>query len=114
MYNSAVKSSGRKGGLQGDVAIIRVDALPDGAKRIRGHIVALGEATGHHHILDEQADVYTVGSNIYFVVDPSVYETAEEVGVRHQEHAAIAFELGVYQVIRQVEYDGEDERHVRD
>ncbi len=110
MYNkNSVKAN--IAGRQGDVLIVRVGEVPNDAKPRKSRILAEGEATGHHHVLDRAAAVFeTARGEVYFTVAPTV----EEVGLRHQEHAAILFGPGSYKVIRQVEYDGEDERRVMD
>ncbi len=111
MYNATKVKASSVGAFQGDVAIVRVDTLPDGAIPRPSHILAEGEATGHHHILDQEVDVFEVGRDIYFTVVPS----AEDVGLRHQEHGAIILEHGAtYRFVGQTEYDGEDERRVSD
>ena len=89
---------------QGDVLVTRVGRLPRGMRRLPEavpgrHVLALGEATGHHHSVA--------------VADAELLETeAHEVFVRvmratpleHQEHGPLALESGVYRVTRQVEY----------
>ena len=89
---------------QGDVLVTRVAKMPGGLiavpEVIPGrHVLALGEATGHHHSVA--------------VADAELLETeAHEVFLRvmrgttldHQEHGAVALEPGIYRVGRQVEY----------
>jgi len=101
-------SAGELGALQGDVGIVRIPKLPEGLKRMENNIVALGEVTGHHHILETEAEVYTdaVG-NLFALVD-------QPVKIQHHEHAAITLVPGCYAISQQVEYDGAEERRVLD
>ena len=103
------------GAVQGDVPIVRIDDLPQNAVKSKSRIVALGEATGHHHIIDgtvKEAEIYTDAiGNLFALVK-------KEVKVLHQEHAPVILEPGVYRFgldgFQQVEYDGEEERRVLD
>ncbi len=49
--------------VQGDVVLIRVDALPAGAHKIDGKILQMSEVTGHHHhfVKDAPVTVYALG-----------------------------------------------------
>lgn len=98
--------------LQGDVAGMYVAALPDGAVRIDSNIVAYGEVTGHHHIV-ETAEMYkdpATGNLFALVTQPTQ--------LLHQEHAPWDLRPGVIQFgergLMQVEYSGEEERAARD
>jgi hypothetical protein len=98
---------------QGDVLLLRVDHIPDDAKKRTGKgalTIAYGEVTGHHHTL--------VGDGIEVLVSE-----AEEVFARimssadlvHQEHATITLEPGLYKYVPQREYVApEMERRVLD
>lgn len=70
-------------------------------------IVERGEVTGHAHRLEGMAEIWTQWGQMY---------VKAEKGARlvHEEHAAIDLEPGLYQVVRQREFDGENERYVRD
>jgi hypothetical protein len=111
MYNKQNAHKADKYILQGDVAGKYVDALPQGAKPIKGRIVAQGEATGHHHVL-EAGILYTDAlGNLFAKVDKPVM-------LLHQEHAPWILHPGIIQFgeagIMQVEYAGDEERRVLD
>jgi hypothetical protein len=114
MYNESFsKTSNKIGAVQGDVPILRIDALPANAKprKDNNRIVAYGEVTGHHHVI-EQAQMYDDDlGNLFALVE-------QPTRILHHEHGAIILAPGVYQIgqagINQVEYDGEEERRVLD
>jgi len=95
---------------QGDVLLVPVAKVPDGAKRLRAKrlILAEGEVTGHVHEL--------VGGEV---------ELSEQAGVvfarimsapelRHVEHAAQTIEPGIYRIVHQREYTPQEIRRVAD
>jgi len=87
---------------QGDVLIERVQSIPKDLKKQKPEngriILALGEATGHHHSIDAKAADWWKSGEEQFVT------VREQTEVVHQEHAAIALPPGKYRVQRQVEY----------
>jgi len=106
-------------GAQGDMLIRRVEALPADAKVIAAsdsafHIMAHSE-TGHHHVLElDRPELAGAGVERFqdamntlrsFLVVPE----GETVRVVHQRpnhtHDTISFGAGVWEVIRQREYD---------
>jgi|SRR5690348_6294733 len=97
---------------QGDVLIERIEKLPDNLKKQSGRIIlAHGEATGHHHAIEDRdaADWWkTADQSGQFV------EVKEKVQVTHQEHAPIELPPGTYRVTRQREYSPEAIRNVAD
>jgi len=103
------------GAVQGDVPILKIESLPDDVIEIEDRIIAYGEVTGHHHIIEgavDEAKIYTdeVGNLFALVKKP--------VKVLHHEHAPVILGPGVYRFgfdgLQQVEYDGEEERRVLD
>ena len=97
---------------QGDVLITRVSSIPATAKRVEkpGRVIlALGEATGHHHSLPENAATkYEDGPASYI-------EIAEALAMlEHQEHSTIELPRGKYRVTIQREYSPEAIRNVQD
>lgn len=86
---------------QGDVLIVEVTEEAKGKEipRVNGEIVlAYGEATGHHHhIPNKGATLFAVNENLRML------KTAEEVELRHEEHATIKLPAGNFQVIQQRE-----------
>ena len=96
---------------QGDVALIRVEALPADAKKVqRGGTVVLahGEVTGHAHTI--------TGRGVALYELPRTgerYLTADQLlSLAHQEHSTLAVEPGVYRVVRQREWTDEDEPRI--
>src|SRR5216684_73852 len=95
---------------QGDVLLVPVEEVPEGAKRVRPKrlVIAEGEVTGHVHEL--------VGGKV------ELFEKAEVVFARimsapqlqHAEHATQTIEPGVYRVVRQREYSPSEIRRVAD
>ena len=96
---------------QGDLLIERIESIPNEAKKQKRQriILAHGEATGHHHSVEQidAADWWKTETEQFVHV-----KTATEVV--HQEHAPIALPPGKYQVSRQVEYTPEAIRNVAD
>ncbi len=92
----------------GDLLIVKVDELPEGACAYPSRVLAEGEATGHKHELD-RGDVYEQDGTLYFKVDDGHVST-----LSHQEHHALSFETGIYKVIRQREYTPDGWRNVAD
>jgi hypothetical protein len=97
--------------FQGDVSGAYVPELPKDAVRVESNIVALGEVTGHHHIV-EAAEMYRdLAGNLFALVK-------QPTQLLHQEHAPWDLKPGVIQFGKegqmQVEYSGEEERAARD
>jgi len=83
--------------VQGDVLFTPCNDVPKDAVKLNTRTVAYGEATGHHHTLD-QGDVYTLNGQMWVVVP-------EGATVLHQEHGPLQLDSGVYQVDLQIEVD---------
>jgi hypothetical protein len=101
---------------QGDVLVHEVSPkdfarhgteLPTERGRI---ILARGEATGHNHSLDARV------ARVFEDSRPGVcYLLLDEQGLlEHQEHSPISLPKGVYEVIRQREYQPRQDRYVVD
>lgn len=101
------------GFMQGDVIGHYVQSIPEGAIVTKERIVAYGESTGHHHIVQGVQEAYETKEGFYFVVAPE--DTAEVVHIGN-DHETIKLLPGIVYVPResQVEYDGEEERRVLD
>lgn len=95
---------------QGDVFIEAISAIPEGARRKRRArkilgqrepiVLALGEATGHAHIITEDEVVLYEGDDGQIYID-----VKKPARVEHQEHGPIDLPVGKYAVNRQREYD---------
>jgi hypothetical protein len=103
---------------QGDVGIVRIDQLPDGATDVTPKdriVLAYGEVTGHAHAIAPcQAREYSMAQAGAAV---RRFLTVIEGGlatVRHEEHAPIPLPSGVYEILQQREYTPEAIRNVAD
>jgi len=104
---------------QGDVLLQLVSNLPAGVKDVTpdGRIVlAHGEITGHAHALYEpltksapagKARLWDAGAERFLQV-------LETTALKHEEHAAIPLQPGIYRVVQQREYSPEEIRSVAD
>ena len=95
---------------QGDVLLVRVEALPDRAVRVRrtgGIVLAEGEATGHAHVVASRHAALHAGpgADRYLVV-----RGERPALLRHEEHDPIPVPPGVWQFRRQREYDPRSEQ----
>lgn len=99
---------------QGDVLLERIASIPKSAKKQKRNgpiILAYGEATGHHHAInDEFVDLHTDESAgvTYIEVKQAM------VALTHQEHSTIRLPPGKYTKIQQREYSPEAIRNVAD
>ena len=117
MYEKRFGETANKIGLvQGDVPSRYIDALPADARPRKSNIIALGEVTGHHHVIeivDGNAELFddALGNLFMLVKSP--------VRILHQEHGYGQYDQpGIVQFGQagqmQVEYSGEEERSARD
>ena len=112
MYNDNHKIQANNiGAVQGDVPMLYVDELPKGVREIESRIVAFGEVTGHHHVVEDARMFTDEFGNLFALVE-------RPTRLLHQEHSAIELHPGIVQFgmagIHQVEYAGDEERAVRD
>lgn len=91
---------------QGDVLIMRVDGVPDGAKeepRDGDLILQHGEVTGHaHRISSRHATMYRSEEDRRFMKVGGA--PAAPVELKHEEHATVTIPRGVYEVTIHAEY----------
>ena len=108
---------------QGDVLLreIRKPKLNNYKSKKDNVVLALGEATGHHHTIDEDVEIYWNENDDIekFALDgtssqPIFVNIVKETSLKHQEHAPIKIDQGWYEVIRQREYHPERIRRVQD
>jgi hypothetical protein len=101
---------------QGDVVIREIGAREFARHRAEiaaenGRIIlARGEATGHSHSIDARVARLFEGSRpgvCYLLMD-------DQGPLEHQEHGPISLSRGLYEVIRQREYDPRKDRLVVD
>jgi hypothetical protein len=96
---------------QGDIMLERVDHLPKVARSQFGRkqVLALGEVTGHSHVLEGRSIV------VEDELEQKFIEVLAGGGVlKHQEHAPIEVPPGSYKIVRQREYSPEEVRQVAD
>lgn len=96
---------------QGDVGLLKIDALPEGGRQEKVSdtlVLALGEVTGHSHRLCAEA------ATLYSFDGYDVFEIKQRGELVHEEHDTIALDPGFYKVIRQREYTPEQIRRVVD
>lgn len=102
----------RAGFGHGDVLILPVAKIPNGATVTPERILARGEVTGHAHRLLEDADVevYEHEGTLFLRVGP------RGAPISHEEHGRAVIAEGLYRVGRQQEYDhfAEEARAVAD
>ena len=79
-------------------------------------LLAEGEATGHHHVIeDDGAELYEVAANDNQIGVVGLLKVTDKVTLRHQEHPEIGIPPGEYVVWLPREYDDENEwRRVAD
>ncbi len=92
---------------QGDVCLIAVDSIPEGAKAhpAKGDkvILALGEATGHHHRFEFLDTTHNV--KLYVADGGARYlHVAKAAELLHEEHSTVQVPAGKYLLPTQVEY----------
>jgi hypothetical protein len=85
---------------QGDVLIVPAQEIPDDARAVDHCVLATGEATGHAHRIESGAvQLVTAGGEQFVRVE------ADQVEVRHEEHASIFLPgPAVYRIVHQREY----------
>ena len=92
---------------------ITISVLREQGKRICGGVLALGEVTGHKHVIleSEGYERYELGGARYLVV------TAQGgVSISHEEHGVGVIEPGIYEerIDREYDYAEEMSRAVED
>lgn len=85
---------------QGDILIIRRDAVPAVAGRLPGTTVVLGEATGHSHRFADESAV-----SLFLAVEGGMFaDVHTRTTLVHEEHEAISIDPGVYEIRRRREF----------
>lgn len=102
---------------QGDVALVRVRAIPKDAieqpdKGLK-LILALGEATGHHHRFEFLDKSYNV--KLYVAAGGARYvDVSVPSDLLHEEHSTARVPAGKWLLPQQVEYTPAELRRVAD
>lgn len=86
--------------IQGDVMLAPITDVPAGWDEVAGsrHVLALGESTGHAHVLEGATLLRGEAGERVVVVGP-------DAALRHEDHGPIAVAPGAYRVIQQTEPD---------
>ena len=101
---------------QGDVLIERITALPSKLTKLAREngrvILAHGEVTGHAHALSDEHWHLFQSEQEQGVTFLEVRDAM--AALKHDEHATISLEPGLYKIRRQREYSPEAIRNVAD
>ena len=102
---------------QGDVCLTSVRAIPKDAveQKIEGRklILALGEATGHHHRFEFLDKTYSV--KLYAAAGGARYlDVSAPSDLLHEEHSTARVPAGKWLLPSQVEYTPQELRRVQD
>lgn len=104
-------TSTQKWAHQGDVALVRIDKLPEG-KKITELQLAPGTTKGSRHILADFEGIIIQHSN-HPLYGPA-FQAKERFTLTHPEHAHYSLPPGCYQVIYQQDNEMEEIRRVQD
>jgi hypothetical protein len=95
----------RKMYRQGDILLREIGGLPPGAKPFQdqeqARILAMGEKTGHMHILTNGTVYAAPGAN----GQRRIISNSDPSQLIHDEHAAIDIPPGIYELIQQRTYE---------
>jgi hypothetical protein len=92
---------------QGDVYIILDQPKPENIAAREDRVLAVGEATGHNHVLTEGKVYGELAGKQWIVLE----QPAEII---HQEHATVTVPIGVHEVRIQREYQPREIVRIRD
>lgn len=106
---------------QGDILIMKIDALPANAVKtenpesVGGSVIITHSETGHHHVMERaKVEVFTLPDSIMDLLLVVKEETSLEHLRGHDTHEPILFTPGTYHVRRQREHTPEGYRRVAD
>lgn len=93
---------------QGDVMFVRVGELPEGLEEAPledGELVVAHSETGHHHVMVGNAKMYGIPG----IINQQFLKINEPSRLVHRReyhtHEELLFRPGVYQVLKQREFD---------
>ncbi|MBW2993473.1 hypothetical protein KY317_02775 [Candidatus Woesearchaeota archaeon] len=98
---------------QGDVILVKIDSIPEGAikkeKSKKGFVLAEGEVTGHAHVIKQEIEIYERAGNLYV-------KNINPVEIEHEEHANITLEPSIWEVkrVREKDHFADEVRRVMD
>lgn len=88
----------------GDILCENVDKLPKGAKVKKGNVIV---SSSNDHIIEGEGKIYSQENDIFVKV-------TGKANLNHNEHKKINLPIGVYKVIRQIEFNGYENLAVED
>lgn len=95
---------------QGDICCKPVEEMPINARKLRGAVLARGEATGHAHVaIGEGVRLLEHKSNIYMIAPHGAK-------IVHEEHLPVNVPSGTYliSIVREFDHFTERAREVKD
>jgi hypothetical protein len=95
--------------IQGDVVIL-AGKIPSGAVHKKGNVLAEGEATGHAHRVEGEAELMEMGERLFLRI------LGGDCRVVHEEHATQPLPPGDYEIkrVREIDPFTEEARTVLD
>lgn len=119
MYNTDHHGTVSDLAHHGDVHIIRRAVYEKACGDLRvGNVIAQnndqivlaeGEVTGHHHVIQEQgAELFEIAANDNQTGIVGLLKVTNKVTVRHQEHPQLDIPPGEWVILLPREYDDED------
>lgn len=104
---------------QGDVLLTLVAAIPVGAKeedlsKDSRVVLAYGEVTGHAHAIMRDPETKALHVRAWSAGAERFIQVVEKTALRHEEHAGVPLEPGIYKVTHQREYSPSEIRRVAD
>ena len=105
---------------QGDLLIIKVNAIPDGylkASPVDNKYIVAHSETGHHHVIESDEVEYYTNKNdqmkAYLVVKKIIGAALEHLR-SFDTHETIKLDKGIYELRRQREYTPAGFRRIED
>lgn len=96
---------------QGDLALIPVDDAPVNAKASDKHVLAVGEESGHAHVIDNS--LFDANAMLLTVLDGGASLVVDPPSMRWR-HESLSIAPGNYKLVVQREYTPEAIRNVAD
>lgn len=100
---------------QGDVLLVQMNAIPKEAAVVKANekklIIALGEATGHHHRFEDTSHnvkMFQTGAGVRYL------DVSAPADLLHEEHSTAKVPAGFWLIPVQVEYTPKEVRRVAD
>lgn len=88
----------------GDLLVSGIDKLPKGAKEKKGNVIV---SSSNDHIIEGEGQIYSQENDIFVKV-------TGKANLNHNEHKKIDLPVGVYKVVRQIEFNGYENLAVED